>query len=454
MLDLVFNPTNVGHCLFVDAVNGDDASARPYSQQFPYKTLTAAKTAAVAGDTIVVRPGTYDERNLLKNLVNWHFINGAIVDYTGSGRGAIFDDSSFGANAAIVSVISGDGTFMNRSTDPTQESVLSVSPVAAVYITNASSSVNISGKEFIVHKTMWPGGSYRAAITHLNGTLVARASYQMWGTGTASGAAGVWWEKGFLAVGAPLIHGSFGVYTNTSGSAVDFFGVTANQILGDFAAGNGTGMQLSGTNLNAAVWIDAQEIIGNGTGIQYSASDKLYLRVMKLMGIAPFNTSGAFGQMWATIQKITVNNYAFALPASIVAQPSAKPWTIDIGEIEDLGVRATIDSLLTIGGKVDVKVRTCKMASTTLVGVRIQGNDPSQPVYFEGNVDSTDSASGNPVVIDGTGIFLRNCFLRSDPARNCITATTPNDLTIVGTLNADVGPHANVTLASPAYVFP
>lgn len=41
-----------------------------------YDTLTEAKNDAVAGETIVVARGTYNEQDLLKDQVNWHFEEG------------------------------------------------------------------------------------------------------------------------------------------------------------------------------------------------------------------------------------------------------------------------------------------------------------------------------------------------------------------------------------------
>jgi hypothetical protein len=48
-----------GNCLFVDIVNGNNATAVRGDSAFPYLTVNAAITAALSGDTIVVRPGTY-----------------------------------------------------------------------------------------------------------------------------------------------------------------------------------------------------------------------------------------------------------------------------------------------------------------------------------------------------------------------------------------------------------
>ena len=96
-----------GNLVWVDAANGNDGTGQLGRLQLPFLTLTAAKAAAVSGDTIVVLPGTYSEKNLVKNGVNWHFFNGAIVNYSGAVGGGIFDTNTVGS--ACTFVVSGNG---------------------------------------------------------------------------------------------------------------------------------------------------------------------------------------------------------------------------------------------------------------------------------------------------------------------------------------------------------
>lgn len=98
-----------GNLVWVDVANGNDGTAQRGRLQLPFLTLGAAKTAAVSGDTIVVLPGTYSEKNLAKNGVNWHFFNGAVVNYSGAVGGGIFDTNTFGS--ACTFVVSGHGVF-------------------------------------------------------------------------------------------------------------------------------------------------------------------------------------------------------------------------------------------------------------------------------------------------------------------------------------------------------
>ncbi len=90
------------------AKNGSDSTGARGDPSKAYLTLRGAWTNAVSGDTIFVMPGTYDERNLLKNGVNWHFFEGAKVTYTAD-AGAIFNDTD--AGGAVTCAITGYGEF-------------------------------------------------------------------------------------------------------------------------------------------------------------------------------------------------------------------------------------------------------------------------------------------------------------------------------------------------------
>jgi len=54
-----------GNTLYVDAVNGDNASAVAGRFDKPYLTIAAAIGAASANDLVLVRPGTYDETSIV-----------------------------------------------------------------------------------------------------------------------------------------------------------------------------------------------------------------------------------------------------------------------------------------------------------------------------------------------------------------------------------------------------
>jgi len=91
VLPVALNGVLTGRTIWVDSVNGDDNTAVVGRQDLPFETLNAAQTAASTGYTVIVRPGTYDERVVLSDI-NFHFENGAILHYTGTSTGQAFGD--------------------------------------------------------------------------------------------------------------------------------------------------------------------------------------------------------------------------------------------------------------------------------------------------------------------------------------------------------------------------
>ncbi len=103
--------SSVGNTLYVDAVNGNDSSAARGTTR-PFLDIVTAKNAAVSGDLIIVRPGTYSaSEQLLKDGVDWEFEAGAIINMDTALDIYIFDDSAAGANGAVHSTIGGHGIF-------------------------------------------------------------------------------------------------------------------------------------------------------------------------------------------------------------------------------------------------------------------------------------------------------------------------------------------------------
>lgn len=91
---------NIGRTLYVSTL-GNNATAVPYDIRKHYATIPAALTAAVAGDTIVVFPGTYNiniinvpQANLIKTGVNYYFMPGSIVNEISNAGASLFTISN------------------------------------------------------------------------------------------------------------------------------------------------------------------------------------------------------------------------------------------------------------------------------------------------------------------------------------------------------------------------
>lgn len=88
--------------LFVSK-SGNDTTAVSGRFDRPYLTIVGAEAAASSGQTIVVYPGTYTDRNLGKDGVNYNFMDGAIVS---SGASDLWEDSG-----GISYSVTGSGDF-------------------------------------------------------------------------------------------------------------------------------------------------------------------------------------------------------------------------------------------------------------------------------------------------------------------------------------------------------
>ncbi len=74
--------TDFTQSLFISPA-GDNSTAVVGDMSKPFATILGATGSANIGDTIIVYPGTYIENNnLYKDGVNYHFLNGAIVEST------------------------------------------------------------------------------------------------------------------------------------------------------------------------------------------------------------------------------------------------------------------------------------------------------------------------------------------------------------------------------------
>lgn len=93
--------------LFVDQQYGNNATAQREVLTLPYQTISAAVSAAIAGDLIYVLPGTYNGVNISTSInLNYYFADGTTIN--GSTGVPIFN-----INGGTISV-SGSGVFNNN----------------------------------------------------------------------------------------------------------------------------------------------------------------------------------------------------------------------------------------------------------------------------------------------------------------------------------------------------
>jgi hypothetical protein len=174
---------NVGNCLFVDVVNGNDDSGRTGNLTQPYLTIATAISAAESGQTVFVYPGTYAGQITLADGVNLHFEEGVIITYIGDGP-TITD-----AGQPVTCNISGKGSLQNAGPGTTM--------AAVILIASDSSTVYIDCHEII----MTSPGTNTGTVYTVNGINVGTAANGPGGSGAVHYiVAGIFSGNGLLQI--------------------------------------------------------------------------------------------------------------------------------------------------------------------------------------------------------------------------------------------------------------
>lgn len=249
--------------IWVDAVNGSDATGERGKMAKPVLTLTYAKSLALAGDLIYVRPGTYNENDLAKHNVTWWFEAGAKVYYTSGGDSTV---ALFNVATNEICNVFGEGEFYNLHGSSNSRYVLYVrngskcvfkgkliqSARSAIYVDASSTGyATIILSDSLRSDDLAGSGSCAARLVSGEVSLIvgreiySNASQFQAGLefGTGSGSAGV----GTQIVQCPKIHGKHNaihfantvrshvvtqICTATDGPAVKVDGGAANVIEG------------------------------------------------------------------------------------------------------------------------------------------------------------------------------------------------------------------------------
>ena len=231
--------------LWVDK-GGSDANAGTLAA--PFLTLAAAKAAASSGTLVHVNAGAYTVTDsILKNGVNWHFEAGATVAMTqNASYVGILDDG----NAAITSVITGEGTFTITSSLTNNGQYLGV-----VTVKNASSSVRVHALSLNISGSS-TGNKVGVYVIGGNSYVECRDIIA-----TGSESFGIWWENGECAVHARSISGDgYGVASGCSTTPTGSLYVEADIVLSPLIA-----VYQNGSNATAVWWIRAKVIQATGT---------------------------------------------------------------------------------------------------------------------------------------------------------------------------------------------
>lgn len=129
--------SNVGNLIFVDSVYGNDSSGKLNDFGKPFSTYTAASVSATTNDLIVIRPGTYDEKIILKDGVKIYAYPN--VTFVGS-HDTIITDNNVGVNTEIYGYMDINATSNSGTTN-------------VIYIQNTGTTLNMECNDIIVTGT-------------------------------------------------------------------------------------------------------------------------------------------------------------------------------------------------------------------------------------------------------------------------------------------------------------
>ena len=308
---------NVIAPLVVSQQTGNDATASRFG--LPYKTLTGAKTAAIAGDTIVVVDGTFNEHDLLKNGVNWYFVVGTKVHLTPAGGThlgrAIFDDVA----GAVTCRVDGYGEFIWEGDNGLVATPGGISG-GVIWLQNAGSNVSVRA-----YRATIGNGSNIGQDTH---TIFIENCAQFYGNfeiveNEANPGGPFTWFDGNFNLHAKIIRAftsSYAVWAKEPSAGSTKNGYIEADLIDNpgYAA-----IQLESEVANSQykLWVRAKEIRGRSGGASVGAiqqtGGKLYLEVEKIENTS-LGQEGAFvrespallirgGEAWVRAQKITTN---------------------------------------------------------------------------------------------------------------------------------------------------
>ncbi len=414
-------PANlVGATLYVDAVNGNDATAARGRRDKPFLTLTAAKTAASAGDEICVGPGVYNEANLAANNVRWHFENGALVTSSSGSSAYIFDDGG----AAMTVNVTGSGDFLRSN-----------SAGGVVHLSNAASIFNIQCSSISNDNATTGSETASYAINQTNGALSVRCRLL-----ESTNRAAVYWSNGDLKLDCQTIQttgNAYCLWAAVTGTPTGKFWCRAIEIksLSNTAVGQPT-LALVGTNAAARVWIDAQQI--------YSAADQAILafaginhvHALKIWGLINDSSAYAGSELYVTAQKQAL------LTSSTGTAPYA--WLVLNGlnafiNIDEYDASVVPTSAIQCSGKATVKGGTI---ATSGQGIICGGTLRLKNML----IDTSAGTATNPVTKNSAStLILDHSTLRAATGQSSIAATDAETAVSLDTF-ANTAPSTNVTV--------
>jgi hypothetical protein len=423
-------PIPTGNTLWVDAVNGDDDTAVSGRQDKPYETLEAARDAAVSGDLIRVRPGTYSTAtSLAKNGVHWYGEAGATITMNSTGG----ENGIFYSTGAVSYKVT--GYFVIEHTVSGQAAEVH----AAVFVNNNDAEVYIQCHSiFVISQTDTFDGLY--GVSGVRGSLTVDVA-EIISLKGVFGQTAVYWGDGPMYVRCPLITSDFTAVESYSGNSGEFF--VEAQLIESYSATVITSIM---GDASMRTWIHAQEVVnrGGGQALSLGGAGKFYLVSEKIEGggTAAITSSGGVGgpvEAWITTQKFSSSSVFLRAFGHGIIHLTAQQY-------EDLGGMTTGFLIEPSSGDNDDPVIYLDggvMVLQDADGIDLSGGS-IRAFGLLINTSATDSK--NPVVKSGGTLNLSGCTLIAEATQESISAPIAQAIIAEGCNTIYQPVHTNVTV--------
>jgi hypothetical protein len=392
------------------ARNGNDATGKRNRLDLPYLSITAAKNASQSADLIYVFPGNYNETDLASTNLNYYFAPGAIVNYTGSNRPAIFDDYG----GAITLNVDGMGEFIYQST-------VKAEARSTILVTNPLSRVSIRCKS--AQCLMGAGGP--ADLPRAIGILNCSNFVFSGDLILSDYGAGVFWSGGDdIHINAKTISappGLYSIWDDTVGSSAINMYVDSDVILGEIL--------VESSNPNAASWITTRLNTSQDFNFVMDGLSKLYITAQKIfqtnhLAIGLVNS----GKVWLQADKISSNGSFLTNKGGVV--------DITAQQFEDNGMDHP--AFETSGGT--TIIHGGRMLTTNVCLFHGGGISRLENMTLDSSVGSSNS-----IIVAGDGLTLKNCWITAHDGVEAIEVLHPKAINIDGTLTVNTAPGTNAT---------
>lgn len=453
--NIVSSQLTNGHIVYVDQIVGSDVLARRWGFNWPNRTPRGGRDTAARPDTVWVRPGIYTNNALLKDGVNWHWMNGATCFWQPASTNltnslGIFDDR---ASGSVTCNISGEGTFILQADVDFETSHANMKGL--VYLQNSGSLINFKARR--LQATDDSGALLISAfyISDCNQVILDIDEIEDPNPSGISYCYGVYWERGnvWAEVKRSKTTGNcvyaFDPVSNTNSYNMYYRGLSAENSQSEAAT-----VYLLGnlTNRNYRLWCDIQEIISqNGPAVQWQTGGKIYVNFLKastgVSSVSPVVGGNGSPDAWVTGQKITGKTQ----PCIGLATGYSGRSFIKVMELEDGGSVPSFVSV--VAGNLIMQGPTYARGTNAIIRGLVQSGGTSRVENVTFDLRACAGTTNRPVELYG-GKFLSkdNVFLAGLSSTNSIFALTAQTMSILGYSTANTNESSAVTINSGTFI--